>query len=186
MQEVNINSISQEREFNGVWDLFEEAMRNIKASDPKFKPTPENVGGLAASQSIFLQGFVAPSVFEMFRKRNIEIERISSCSKSYKSGQGRIPTMEIDIIGDNSAYVVAIEVKSKLLSKNIIDFLEKLDKFKYFFPNYTDKKLIGAVAGISVDKSVKNFAEKKGFFVIMQKGEAVEIVNEQNFTPKVW
>jgi hypothetical protein len=202
MQEVN--SIAPKTEFDRIWALFEETRRQIKETDrvlsekfketaerfketdrilsEKFKETQKLVGRLSNSWGEFVEGLVIPSVIRMFAERDIEIERVGPRVKSHKGGE----TMEIDIIGDNSSYVVVVEVKSKLLSGDVINFIEKLGNFKYFFPNYADKKVVGAVAGISVDESVKNFAEKKGFFVIMQKGESVEIVNYHNFTPKVW
>jgi hypothetical protein len=203
-----VESLTEKTEFDRIWALFQETRQQIKETDriltekfketnaqfkdvaarfketdAKFKETRKMVGRLGNSWGEFVEGIVIPSVLQMFNKRNIKIERVSSRSKSRKGGN----TMEIDIIGDNSSYVVAIEVKSKLLSDNVISFIKKLDNFKYFFSNYAEKKLVGAVAGISVDESVKNFAEKEGLFVIMQKGEEyVEIVNNKNFTPKEW
>jgi hypothetical protein len=172
--------------FKDVAARFKETDTKFKETDrmlsEKFKETQKMVGRVTNSWGEFVEGIVIPSVIQMFNERNIEIERVSQRVKSRKSGN----TMEIDIIGDNSSYVVAIEVKSKLLSDNVIKFAEKLDNFKYFFPNYADKKLVAAVAGVTVDESVKNFAEKKGLFVIMQKGETVEIVNDKNFMPKEW
>ena len=44
---------------------------------------------------------------------------------------------------------------------------------------------MGAVAGITVDDSVKNLAINNKLFVIIQKGENVEIVNDSDFKPEV-
>ncbi len=210
----NLNAVAQKTEFDRIWALFEETDAKFKETDAKFKETDTKfketdakfketaerfketdrmlsekikqteaiVGRLGNRWGEFVEGMVMPSVIKMFNERNIDIEEVHSRSKSRKGSE----TMEIDIIGDNSSYVVAIEVKSKLLSENIIDFIEKLARFKYFFPKYADKKLVGAVAGITVEESVKNFAEKKGLFVIMQKGENVDITNAPNFQPNVW
>jgi predicted ATP-binding protein involved in virulence len=128
------------------------------------------------------KGMVIPSVVKIFNERNINIEEVHSRSKSHKKDE----TMEMDIIGDNSAYVVAIEVKSKLLSYDVLHFVEKLGRFKYFFPKYAGKDLVGAVAGITVDDSVKKLAINNKLFVIMQKGENVEIINDAGFKPEVW
>ncbi len=43
---------------------------------------------------------------------------------------------------------------------------------------------MGAVAGIIVDQNADKYAEKKGLFVIKQKGNIVEITNSKNFKPK--
>ena len=165
---------------------IKETTEQIKETDrilsEKFKETRKMVGNLTNSWGEFVEGMVIPSVTQIFNERNIDIEEVHSRSKSRKGSE----TMEIDIIGDNDSYVVAIEVKSKLSSDNVIDFVEKLGRFKYFFPKYAGKKLVGAVAAITVDNSVRNLALKKKLFVIMQKGETVEIINEANFKPGIW
>ncbi|CAN2039223.1 hypothetical protein GMMP15_1110010 [Candidatus Magnetomoraceae bacterium gMMP-15] len=43
-----------------------------------------------------------------------------------------------------------------------------------------------AVAGIVLDKGVERFAYRKGLFVIVQSGEAVQILNNNKFKPKIW
>ena len=58
------------------------------------------------------------------------------------------------------------------------DHSERLEKFKLFFPEYADRKVIGAVAGIIVDEGADKFAYKRGLFVIEQSGETVEITND--------
>ncbi len=65
-------------------------------------------------------------------------------------------------------------------------FLEKLAYFKEAFPRYSDVKLNAAVAGIEIDEGIDTYAYRQGLFVIQQSGEVVEIVNDQNFRPKVW
>ncbi len=187
MQELNTEY--QKTEFDRIWALFKETDRRFKETDAKFKETDKKfketqkmVGNLTNSWGEFVEGIVMPSVIQMFNERNIEIEKVGQRMKSHKGGE----TMEIDIIGDNGSYVVAIEVKSKLISNNVIDFIEKLGRFKYFFSNYADKKLVGAVAGITVDDSIKNLAVKNGLFVIMQKGETAQIINAPDFEPNFW
>ena len=162
--------------------LSEKFKETDRILSEKFRETQKMVGNLTNSWGAFVEGIVMPSVLKIFNKRNIDIEEVYSRSKSRKGSE----TMEIDIIGDNSLYVVAIEVKSKLSSENVMDFIKKLDRFKYFFPKYAGKQLVGAVAGITVDDSVKKLAEKKKLFIIMQKGETVEIVNKPGFKPEIW
>ena len=142
----------------------------------------KSIGNLTNSWGEFVEGIVRPSVIKIFNERDINIERIANRETSHKGGE----TMEIDIIGHNGDYVVAIEVKTKLLSYDVIDFSKRLKRFRYFFPEYAKKKLVGAVAGITVDNSVEKLAEKKKLFIIKQKGETVEIINDPAFKPKLW
>ena len=203
----NISQVSEQSEFDRIWALFQETREQIKENeriltemfketdakfketdarfketDAKFKETRKMVGNLTNSWGAFVEGMVMPSVVQIFNERGIDIEEVFSRAKSRKKDK----TMEIDIIGDNSSYVVAIEVKSKLLSYDVLQFVEKLGRFKYFFPKYANKDLLGAVAGITIDESVKKLALDKQLFIIMQKGEEMEIINDKAFKPKLW
>lgn len=59
-------------------------------------------------------------------------------------------------------------------------------EFKQFFPEYQDRRVFGAVAGIVIDEGADRYAYQNGLFVIGEKGETVKILNDQKFTPKVW
>ena len=167
-------------------EKFRKTDAQIKETDrilsEKFKQTQKLIGNLTNSWGEFVEGIVRPSVIKIFNERNINIERLAIRETSHKGDE----TMEIDIIGHNGDYVVAIEVKTKLLSYYVIDFTRRLKRFRYFFPEYANKKLVGAVAGITIDSSVKKLAEKKKLFIIVQKGETVEIINSPGFEPKFW
>ncbi len=161
---------------------FKETDAKFKETDAQIRKTEALVGRLGNRWGEFVEGMVLPAVIDIFAKRNIEIDRVFNRVKARKNGD----TMEIDIIGANSNYVTVTEVKSKLLSTDVKKFAKKLRRFKKFFPEYKDKDIVGAVAGITIDDSVVNFAIKEGFFVIAQKGNSVEIVNSQDFAPKTW
>jgi hypothetical protein len=53
-------------------------------------------------------------------------------------------------------------------------------------PEYADRKVIGAVAGIVIDEDADKFAYRNGLFVMAQSGEAVKILNDEQFRPKHW
>lgn len=79
-----------------------------------------------------------------------------------------------------------VEAKSTLSVENVNEHLEKLARFKSFFPEYADRKVIGAVAGIVIDESADRYAYKSGLFVIGQSGETVKILNDMKFIPRSW
>lgn len=71
-------------------------------------------------------------------------------------------------------------------TKQQIKHLKQLDKFEAFFPEYRDRKVLGAVAGIAIDEGADRYAYKKGLFVIGQRGETVCILNDEKFRPTAW
>lgn len=66
------------------------------------------------------------------------------------------------------------------------EHITRLGKFAVFFPEYQDRKIIGAVAGIDIVEDADKFADRNGLFVIAQSGETVIILNDEKFQPKVW
>ncbi|MEA1864128.1 MAG: hypothetical protein U9N46_02850, partial [Euryarchaeota archaeon] len=91
-----------------------------------------------------------------------------------------------DILGVNSEYVVLIEAKSTLGVDDIRGHIGRMDVFKRFFPEYSDRKIVGAVAGIVINENVDKFADRQGLFVIGQSGDTVAILNDESFKPTAW
>jgi len=77
---------------------------------------------------------------------------------------------------------VAIEVKSFLSVDDVKEHQERLEKFKILFPRYQTAKLIGAV----IPDNIARYAYQQGLFVLGQKGDNMEILNDQAFKPKIY
>jgi hypothetical protein len=61
-----------------------------------------------------------------------------------------------------------------------------MEKLKRLLPAYRDHRALGAVATMVISESVKNYALSKGFYVLYQNGNNVEVSNPAGFMPKVW
>ena len=61
-----------------------------------------------------------------------------------------------------------------------------LNRFRQFFPEYAQKQLYGAVAGIEIEEGADRYAYRQGLFVLAQAGETVSILNNPDFEPKNW
>ena len=129
-----------------------------------------------------MEGMVVPAIKVMFKARNIGVEKIFQRVEVHKNGRN----MEIDIMVINQEHVLLIEAKSTLAVDDVEDHLERLKEFKEFFPEYTEKKMLGGVAGIVIEVGVDRYAYRQGLFVIGQSGETVKILNDEKFRPKIW
>ncbi|MBF8272253.1 MAG: hypothetical protein HW380_1358, partial [Magnetococcales bacterium] len=47
-------------------------------------------------------------------------------------------------------------------------------------------RVMGAVAGILINKDVDKFAMNEGLFVIVQSGDSVKLANDGKFVPRTW
>jgi len=161
---------------------YKELRKLFKETDDRFKETDKRIGEITGKWGRFVEGLVVPGMISLFEKRGIQIERISQRVRVRKQGG----EMEIDILGINGEYAVLVEVKSTLSPEDVKEFIEKVKKFKKFFPEYADRKTVGAVAGIVMESDADKFAYQQGLFVIAQKGDSVKIINSSRFKPKIF
>jgi len=178
-----------ERAIQEVWALFRETDRKFRDTDKKFKETDrkiaeisKTVAALTGKWGRFVEGLIAPGTISMFKERGIEVEKVYQRVKAHKDGK----EIEIDILAIDKEYAVLIEAKSTLGIEDIKEHIERLKIFKKFFPEYSDRKVIGAVAGIVIEEGADKFAYRQGLFVIGQTGETVKILNDKTFKPKIW
>lgn len=84
---------------------------------------------------------------------------------------------------------MVVEIKSSLSVEDVSEHLERLEKIQEVTPKRIDLSgvtIFGAVAGMIVEQDTDRFAYKKGLYVLRQKGNIVEIVNDPSFKPKEW
>jgi len=99
---------------------------------------------------------------------------------------------QIDLILQDGDVAIFIEVKTKLETADVRKHLEQMEKYrrhvdaaKILWPPTT--RFLGAVAGAVVDDEAMDFAHENGLYVIVQSGEAVEIVpTPEGFKAREW
>jgi len=171
-----------ERAIQEVWALFRETSERFKETDKKIAEVSKTVAALTGKWGRFVEGLIAPGTISMFKERGIVVEKVYQRVKAHKDGR----EIEIDILAINKEYAILIEAKSSLGISDIDEHIERLKAFKVFFPEYGDRKVVGAVAGITIEEEADRYAYRHGLFVIGQSGETVKILNDKKFRPKVW
>ncbi|MBF0142247.1 MAG: DUF3782 domain-containing protein [Magnetococcales bacterium] len=162
----------------------ERKMRESRAeTDRVIKEVSIQIGQLGSRWGEFVEGLVIPACETLFAERGIPIHKVSPRVRAKLPG-GR--HMEIDVLVVNTDSVALVEVKSKLKQDDVREHLTRLAEFKDFFPEYADRRVMGAVAGIVIEESVDRYAMKQGLFVIVQSGDAVCLANDAAFQPRIW
>ena len=95
---------------------------------------------------------------------------------------------EADFILENGEYAMIVEVKTKLSSDDINEHLERIATIRRYMDGHGDnRKLVGAVAGVTVPENVLKYAQKKGLFVIVQTGDSIDVAPAPDgFKPHEW
>ena len=186
----------QELDAQDIWELFRETNRMFQETDHKFQDTDrklsklsenldntrKEVGRVTDSLGRFAESMVSPAVVRLFAERDIVLEGTTQRARRRRNGRG----MEIDVLAVNRVSVVAVEVKTTLRTDDVAGFVKKLEDFKTFFPEYRDYEVLGAVAGMSLQEGVDKYAEQQGLYVLAQSGDAVQMLNDEDFEARVW
>ena len=151
-------------------------------TDRRIREVNKQIGDLGGKWGRFVENMVAPACETLFLKRGIPVHQVSQRMKKRLNGQ----TLEIDVLVTNKNHVLVVEVKSSLGVNDVKDLMDDLKRFREFFPEYAQKQLYGAVAGIEIEEGADKYAYRQGLFVLAQTGEAVSILNNPDFEPRNW
>jgi hypothetical protein len=161
---------------------FQQTEQRFKETDRRIREVNKQIGDLGGKWGRFVENLVAPACETLFLKRGIPVHQVSQRVRKRLNGQ----TLEIDVLVTNENHVLVVEVKSSLGVEDVKQLREDLGQFRQFFPEYSQKRLYGAVAGIEIEEGADKYAYRQGLFVLAQAGEAVAILNASDFEPKSW
>jgi hypothetical protein len=162
-----------------IWALFRE-------TDRKMQETDRRIGKLTNTLGEIVEHLVAPGMKKKFRELgyHFEYSNTNTCIESAATGQ---KIAEMDVWLTNGEYALAVEVKSNFTTEYVNDHIDRLKKIREYFDNAGDKrKILGAVAGAVFKDNVRDYAVKKGFFVLAQSGDTMFIDVPKGFMPREW
>jgi len=169
---------------------FKDEMRDFKdeMSDSKTEMN-KKWGELANKMGTLAEDIVAPSIPRILRLviecPNDGLDSMAvRVRRRHPVERGRM--QEFDVVAMCGEYVLINETKSSLYVRDVDDFIRTLSQTREFFPEYADKKIIGALASLYVDERVVQRAQKKGLLVLGMTDEAMDLLNEPGFEPLIF
>ena len=178
-------SQSQQELFQSQQELSQaqkETDKQIKETDKQINRVSKQIGELGNRLGEFVEWQVRPAVVRLFQERGIDVHEFHPGISVKRDNEG----LEIDLLVVNDTDAILVEVKSKLTQRDVDEHLQRLAKFKRLMPRFRDVKALGAVAAMIVPNEVASYACRQGLFVLVQSGENVIILNDAEFTPRVW
>ncbi|MEO5347015.1 MAG: hypothetical protein H7834_11645 [Magnetococcus sp. YQC-9] len=154
----------------------------MQETDRKIKEVSRQIGHLGGRLGEFIEEMIKPVCIRLFQERGIPVDEVYGRVNKVVGGE----RMEIDLLLANTVAAVLIEVKSHLTAEDVQTHLDRLARFKRFFPRYGDCRIYGAVAGMVIGSEADRFAINQGLYVIAQTGEQVALANPEAFEPRVW
>ena len=141
-------------------------------------------GELANKMGTLVEDLVTPSLPRIIKElldRDV-IDLMTRWKRKLADGRVR----EYDAVAVTADLVCLNSTKSALRSAEVDRFVEEIDRFREFFPEYRDRPVVGILASLAVEESVLNYAEKQGFVVLAVGDQLMEVKNRPGFVPKRW
>ena len=173
------------RAFKDEMRAFKDEMRAFKEeSRQQNREMNRRWGELANKLGTLVEDLVAPSLPRIVRE--VLGQRVVDLSVRRKRHLADGRSREYDAIAVTAELVCLNSTKSTLRSAEVDRFVEEIDSFREFFPEYREYPLVGMLARLAVEESVLNYAEKQGFVVLAVGDQVMEVKNQPGFMPKRW
>ena len=188
-QETNRRFQENERRAQEAERRAQEAERRAQENESRSRETDrrlreldKQIGRLGNRLGDFVQEMVAPSVVQLFAERGLQVRQLARNVQAKSNGQA----MQIDLMVMDDDVAILVEVKSALSVDDVNEHLQRLAGFKTVFPRYADARVMGAVAAMVIPDNVASYAYHQGLFVLGQRGETMQILNDAQFQPRTW
>ncbi len=169
-----------------ILDLFARQTLNFenlllqerKEREKSNKETTDRMRKLEGNWTLFTESLVRPGLIELFATRDVYLRNIYPNILEYKEDGQKL--YEIDLFAIDGTYAVAVEIKTSLVASDVDKHLERLKKIQEQPPrdfNLKGKTILGAIAGITVRGDSDKYAQRKGLFVLTQKGNLLEMLS---------
>ena len=167
---------------------MKETDRKIQESAEQLRKTQQEVGQLGSRVGNIVEDMVSGgNLIAQFRALGHHV--IAHSRRKTFGERGTDASGQIDLFLEDGDVAILVEVKTTLKNDDVLDHVERMEKYRNWIDSTgSDKKrYIGAVASPSVEDNVLKFAQRKGFYVIVQSGDIFEIIKPpEGFVPKTW
>ena len=175
------------RFFDKIGQEMEKLEKSQAQTDRLIKKMSKNLGGLGDSMGRLIETLVAARLWEKFSSYPYGFRRAYRRVQVFNDTSSRELT-DIDILLSDTEWAMAVEVKRDIVYKDVERHIKRMNIIRQYPPaEVKGKKLLGAMAGGVIDSDALDLAYESGFFVLVLRGESVELVPlPEGFEPKQW
>ncbi len=185
----NLDQLSAEmREFKAEMREFKEEMRaSRERSEADIKEMKKKWGELSNKMGTMAEDLVAPSIPRILRETvSCPDNLIDMAVRVRRHHPVSRREQEFDVVAVCGQHVLINETKSSLDVEAVKDFAQVMAVAREYFPEYADKKFVGAIGSLYVDESIVRYGEKLGLIVLGFGEDVMEVLNSPGFTPKAF
>lgn len=169
---------------NRTTKMQEETDKQIKETAAQMKETDKRISELGKRFGEAVEYMVLPNLVARFREEGYEFTKASS--NPYVTDSKHAILAEVDAFLENGDKVMIVESKAKPSVYDVKDHVKRMAKLRAYADLHNDsRKYLGAIAGMVVNKNVKDFVLKNGFFVLEPSGVTFSITTPPG-SPQEW
>ena len=146
----------------------------VAETSRKVEKVSKMYGGMSTSQGDFAENFFTNSLQRTLSIGGIEFDSMSAPLLLGKKGK----TREFDIVMVNGASVAIVEIKYKANLADLDQVAAQVKAYRERQPAHKDFAIYAGLASLSVNRSIVKAARERGFFVLQQVGETLEVTTE--------
>jgi hypothetical protein len=177
--------------FETVWAILQENAQGMKElresqkeTDRIVKENAKQIGKFSNRFGEIVEHLVAPNLREKFKELGLIFPK-TNLNSGVRDYDNNI-FLEIDVMLENGDKALLVEVKTTLTTEAVQDHIKRLEKMRVYADLHGDKRtFLGAVAGVVMTPTVKDYALGQGFYVLEPSGETFNIIPPQG-KPKEW
>ena len=176
----------QEKEARQMKERHEEIDRQMEKTDRQMKRLNKQMGDLHRKFGQIAEHLVAPGIAKRFNELGFHFDSVSPGGHKILDEQGNTKA-EVDILLENGDYIVAVEVKTTPVVKDVEHHTRRLEILREHRSRRRDyRKIQGAIAGAIFSREAKDAVIEAGMYVLEQSGDTMKMEIPKDFKPKEW
>ena len=148
--------------------LSKEAEKNRRESAWEAREFRRQVANLMRSLGFFVEGSVEPSVIRYMREKGYR--DLGAYPNLSFSKNGRNVEYDLIVVSPSRKTVLLVSAKSRVRVQDVKELEKQIESLSFFVDWLKGYNAMGAVAGMSFARGVKEYAKSKGF-IIFKVGE---------------
>ena len=176
LDEASAKSDAEWKKWREEWDKGMQELKNSQAETDKIvKQNAKQLGGMGNSNGDFAQEFFFNALYDTKTVFGQVFDEVKTEKRKIKKTGVEV---QYDIMLINGKSICIVEVKYKADTNDVARLIKIEKNFRGNFPEHADKKLYLALASMSFDTYVEKACRDEGIAMIKQKGETIEIFDE--------
>ena len=174
--------------FEQVWAAIHKTSVEQEKTEKMIKELGKRMGDLHNRFGEIAEHLVAPGIVKRFNERGFHFDSIAPGGLKILNEDRSKVKAQIDLILENGENIIAIEVKTRVLEKDIEHHIRRLEILKENREKKQEKpkKIWGAVAGAIFGPLEKKAALEAGLYVLEQSGDTMKMELSDDFVPRQW